>query len=499
MGIELKWSPTVTGDSQNIYRSTSPFNVDTLPSVLASVGASVSEYTDATATVSGTTYYYAVAVVLGSRLKLSSVVSVTLSGASEPPVVIPPLGMTFVSSTFGHSVYSLSCDTGTANGNRKLLLVVTGQTLFAGGEVPYISSFAGQVVRNQSAYVGNVDHVIFGFVNIEGGGNKTLTVRSASGLPYRFLVTIYEMDGVDEENYAFESSIDTEAAQTIATYEDGAAVASGGSENASLASVGMSGLSTEDVAPVKMESNFWATTISEDGLSAGTKDFTLDCDGATSRAYTAAISMQRIDDPVNEVSLVYVGTTSEGDDTLSLDIATGAAAGDKTYLIGLGGQSNGIPYSHTFGGVSCEEMYSYKPSAYDFVQFLTCVVASGGTKTLSFSTTGLFYRKAMSVWEVQNWRRQDDFVTARQDETAFTMTPKDGHAIAAIALGRGSTAGAGIVGLSSDYGPAVTGSDFYYSASSDEYTIGAEQTINNDVNGTELTRDVILAIMLGPN
>lgn len=79
MSINLKWSPRVIGDSQKVYRSESPFNVDSLPSVLATVGASDIDYADTTETA-GLAYYYAISTVLGSREVLSQVINITASG-----------------------------------------------------------------------------------------------------------------------------------------------------------------------------------------------------------------------------------------------------------------------------------------------------------------------------------------------------------------------------------------------------------------------------------
>ena len=83
MTINLKWSPRVVGDSQKVYRSESQFDVDSLPSVLATVGAADIDYADTTA-AAGVVYYYAVSTVLGSREVLSPLAKVVATGAAAP-------------------------------------------------------------------------------------------------------------------------------------------------------------------------------------------------------------------------------------------------------------------------------------------------------------------------------------------------------------------------------------------------------------------------------
>lgn len=80
MSVLLEWSPTVIGDSQKVYRSTSTFNHDNLPSILATIGASDHSYDDTTAT--NETYFYAIETILGTRSILSSVEKITHTGAA---------------------------------------------------------------------------------------------------------------------------------------------------------------------------------------------------------------------------------------------------------------------------------------------------------------------------------------------------------------------------------------------------------------------------------
>jgi hypothetical protein len=72
--VRLTWTDLNAGPSQEeehrIYRSTTPFGADTLPSVLATVAADVEEYEDPTANFD-TTYYYAVAAERGGVLAIS--------------------------------------------------------------------------------------------------------------------------------------------------------------------------------------------------------------------------------------------------------------------------------------------------------------------------------------------------------------------------------------------------------------------------------------------
>lgn len=72
--VRLTWTDLNTGPSQEeehrIYRSTTAFDADTLPAVLATVAADVEEYEDPTAGFD-TTYYYAVAAERGGVLAIS--------------------------------------------------------------------------------------------------------------------------------------------------------------------------------------------------------------------------------------------------------------------------------------------------------------------------------------------------------------------------------------------------------------------------------------------
>jgi len=85
MGVRLRWSPRVMGDSQKVYRSTAPLKSDALPAPLAVLGATVSKYDDATA-LAGILYYYAVSVVSGAREVLSDMVTVTISQDGGAPI-----------------------------------------------------------------------------------------------------------------------------------------------------------------------------------------------------------------------------------------------------------------------------------------------------------------------------------------------------------------------------------------------------------------------------
>lgn len=72
--VRLTWTDLNSGVSQEeehrIYRSTTAFDADTLPSVLATVAADVEFYEDPTAGFD-TTYYYAVAAERGGVLAIS--------------------------------------------------------------------------------------------------------------------------------------------------------------------------------------------------------------------------------------------------------------------------------------------------------------------------------------------------------------------------------------------------------------------------------------------
>lgn len=73
--VNLTWAADGNIDSYNIYRSTSPMNIASLPAPLAT-GITTKSYSDTTA-ANGTKYYYRVASVAGSTNKISSEISVS--------------------------------------------------------------------------------------------------------------------------------------------------------------------------------------------------------------------------------------------------------------------------------------------------------------------------------------------------------------------------------------------------------------------------------------
>lgn len=86
MTVLLKWTPRVFADEQRLYRDTSPFDINSLPTPLVVLTPSISEYTDTTANVDFETYYYAIGTVVDSispeKIALSEVVSVTVGESS---------------------------------------------------------------------------------------------------------------------------------------------------------------------------------------------------------------------------------------------------------------------------------------------------------------------------------------------------------------------------------------------------------------------------------
>jgi len=91
MGISLKWALRSTYDYQNIYRSVVPFDESDPLAPLASIGGSAESYNDTT-TAPGTTYYYAIEGVSGSRSKRSPIVAVNSGGTAVPaPPCADPL------------------------------------------------------------------------------------------------------------------------------------------------------------------------------------------------------------------------------------------------------------------------------------------------------------------------------------------------------------------------------------------------------------------------
>lgn len=87
MTVKLAWANRVIGTGINVYRSETAFTAATLPAVLASIAADATFYSDDTV-VADTTYFYAVGIVDGARIALSSVVEILAEAGGEPPVVI---------------------------------------------------------------------------------------------------------------------------------------------------------------------------------------------------------------------------------------------------------------------------------------------------------------------------------------------------------------------------------------------------------------------------
>ncbi len=85
--VRLTWTDLNSGirqeDEIRIYRSGSPFDKDSLPSVLATIAADEVEYLDAT--VGLASYYYAVAMVKDSALALAFTGEVEVTSGSPPP------------------------------------------------------------------------------------------------------------------------------------------------------------------------------------------------------------------------------------------------------------------------------------------------------------------------------------------------------------------------------------------------------------------------------
>ena len=91
MAIRLKWQPRINGDLQRIYRSTSPFDANNLPAVLATVGAQVDNYLDSGASIVDTDYYYAIGTVVSGSpeaVAISEVIK-AVNVAGDPPPVAP--------------------------------------------------------------------------------------------------------------------------------------------------------------------------------------------------------------------------------------------------------------------------------------------------------------------------------------------------------------------------------------------------------------------------
>lgn len=77
--VKLSWTPRVAATTQRIYRSTSLFELSTLPSELDTVSGDAREYIDDTV-VDGTEYFYGVSTVEAGIEVLSVVVSVAVGG-----------------------------------------------------------------------------------------------------------------------------------------------------------------------------------------------------------------------------------------------------------------------------------------------------------------------------------------------------------------------------------------------------------------------------------
>lgn len=79
--IRLNWQDVNYGeDGHNIYRSTSPMTVGSLPAPIASLGADVTSYLDENLT-DGTTYYYRVGAVWGTEEEVSAEIEIVAQDA----------------------------------------------------------------------------------------------------------------------------------------------------------------------------------------------------------------------------------------------------------------------------------------------------------------------------------------------------------------------------------------------------------------------------------
>lgn len=116
MAVKLRWQPRVIADEQRVYRDTVPFDENSLPSVLATLGAQTDEYIDLTA--SGLTYYYRIASVLSSSPEILSLSNMAVVSPAAPPVSLSPSipgGGIPIAPEFT-SVYMTSNKTGLSSG-----------------------------------------------------------------------------------------------------------------------------------------------------------------------------------------------------------------------------------------------------------------------------------------------------------------------------------------------------------------------------------------------
>lgn len=85
--VRLTWADLNSGlrqeDEIRIYRAGSPFDADSLPSVLATIAADEVEYLDTTVALAS--YYYAVAMVKGSVMALAFTGEVEVTTGTPPP------------------------------------------------------------------------------------------------------------------------------------------------------------------------------------------------------------------------------------------------------------------------------------------------------------------------------------------------------------------------------------------------------------------------------
>lgn len=120
----------------------------------------------------------------------------------------------------------------------------------------------------------------------------TCTVKLDSpGTNFRVCMTVYECD-----NYPASPTVDTytaadEAAGAIDSYNGGAIIGIGGSQNAQATALGIQGLATEDVAPEIVSSAFWWCAASENSVGVAGNTVHLDADGETGRLIFGAVSI----------------------------------------------------------------------------------------------------------------------------------------------------------------------------------------------------------------
>lgn len=185
--INLRWSPRFVPDEQRLYRSTSPIDIESLPTALATLTADAVDYEDSDVTT-GVTYYYVLASVVGDpeRVAFTRQITVTASGVAvggggDPGDPGGDVGDAVFLQYFVPSDYS-------ASGNNKPPFTALGSddgALFDTSGIRYVVGAAEN---------GKFAHMVHSFLSpTEGGRDWIVAIEKALAASPTTFVRIAEM------------------------------------------------------------------------------------------------------------------------------------------------------------------------------------------------------------------------------------------------------------------------------------------------------------------